>query len=346
MWPQARYLRSLLKSLKGISLHKIPNMALGKADRRHITRIFFPFLYAAGQKNRKISTDTRTTIYNCIRSAAITANPSDQSRWPLTYEAVMHQYRDDKGQFHFGTIDHPPRLLPKFTSKLLELFDSEEELRGAFFVHELRGTKGACHHDPTNAQERQRAVSDVMYLFDRSIIREDEWVVDVALEIRQPERMLQWWTLGHSRLLNFLLPSATSAQVTSVLHSSTQYHLDLSSQLKDVGGFRSQPGSRGAGDKVLYINAYTTDKSVTYQLHNGVFKRRKPWHLFPKNIKKLLKDLQIVRQTFLDCSKYKFESSARVEARIPLSNVLHVLNDMPDSVVKSTLLSFDPEVFW
>ncbi|KAG2062943.1 hypothetical protein BDR04DRAFT_1039491, partial [Suillus decipiens] len=262
----------------------------------------------------------------------------------------MTLYRDRKGQFHFGTLDFPFHLLDKLGSKLLELFQMQNGLQDAFFVHELRGVKGVSHHNPLNAEQRQLALDRAFHLFDMSRIRPEDWVVDVALEIQHKGHILQWLTKGHRRLLQFLLPSAPQDKIDSILTSQSQYHLDLSAQLEDVGGFRAHPGSRGKDDNVHYINVYTTDKSATYQLHDGIFVRRKPWHLFPASIGKLAKDLERIAEIFCLCGDSPkvggHEGNARLEVRVPLCLADKVLLQIPDSVVQDTLITFDCKLFW
>jgi hypothetical protein len=239
-------------------------MALGKVDRRHIARVFFPGLYVKGQ-TPAISTETRTLIYEkCIRKAALDVNPFDQSRWPVSYSAAMTLYRDQKGLFHFGTIDFPARLLGRFGDRLLELFEQHEGLKGAFFVHELRGMKSVSHHDPLIEGERSGALADVLHMFHRQKLRPQDWIVDIGMEVRHEGHILQWFTSAHRRILQLLLPLASLDQISAVLGSKTQYHCDLSAQLGDLGGFRALPGSRGKADSVSYVNVYTTDKSATY----------------------------------------------------------------------------------
>jgi hypothetical protein len=325
-------------------------MALGKADRRHITRIFFPRLYRKGE-SAAISTELRTYIYEkCLRQAAIEVNPSDQSRWPMTYATAMDLYRDDHGLFHFGTIDFPPRLLRKLSARLLGLFQMHEELKDAFFVHELRGMKGATQHDPTDAEQRRTATEDIFHAFDTSMFKAEDWIVDIAVEIRYAGHVLQWLTKGHRHVLEFLLPSIPMEKISDILSSSTQYYCDLSAQLGDIGGFRSLPGSRGASNKVIYINTYTTDKSATYQLHTGIFKRRKAWHLFPDKIDKLMADMEKIAETFRTCGGGQtmdgLEANARMEIRVPLDLVNQVLVDIPDDLIQKSLAAFDCPTFW
>lgn len=292
-----------------------------------------------------------TVIYEkCLRPTIVGLNPVDRSRWPITYSTAMNLYRDQKGKFHFGTVDFPSNLLDKLGPKLLEMFQTQDGLHDAFFVHELRGTKGASHHDPSNAGARYAALNAIFHLFDMSLVKPEDWVVDIGLEIQHEGHVLQWLTKGHRRLLQFLLPSSTEHKIDSILASRTQYHCDLSAQLEDLGGFRAHPGSRGKDDKVYYINTYTTDKCATYQLHDGIFKHRQAWHLFPANIGRLVKDLERIAEIFQLCGSSPDiggqEGNARLEIRVPFSLADRVLLQMPDSIIRDTIVTFDCKLFW
>lgn len=323
-------------------------MALGTAERRHITRIFFPRLYKVG--NPAIPNEIREFVYEkCLRPAALTVNPVDYSRWPTTYSAAMTLCRDKKGTFHFGTIDFPSQLIRKFGEKFLELLGKHDGLKDAFFLHERRGTKSSSHHSPEKANERQASLDNVMDIFDFQMLDPSQWFVDVGLEIRQEGKLLQWLTEGHRRILTYLLPSASEENISAVLKSHAQYHCDITSQLAELGGFRSSPGSRGKADQVVYTNVYTTDKSVTYQLHDGVFRRRKPWHLFPSSISQLSKDMKSIGKIFESCTSdgtAGLEGNARMEIRVPLSLTNVALVDLPYSVMEVALVSFAPQTLW
>lgn len=170
------------------------------------------------------------------------------------------------------------------------------------------------------------------------------------MEVRQEGHVLQWLTKGHRRVLEFLLPSAPASNITAILHSKKQYCCDISAQLSDLGGFRVCPGSRGKADGVIYINTYTTDKSATYQLHDGVFRRRKPWHLFPTGIDQLLTDLDVIGETFRLCGgsagTVRLEGNVRMEIRIPLSLADNVLLHVPDALIQQSLVGFECATFW
>ncbi|KAG1865184.1 hypothetical protein C8R48DRAFT_601369, partial [Suillus tomentosus] len=108
--------------------------------------------------------------------------------------------------------------------------------------------------------------------------------VNIRLEIQYEGHILQWLTKGYCHLLQFFVPSSAKHKIDSILASQTQYH--------------AHPGSHGKDNQVHYINAYTTDKCATYQLHDGIFKCRQAWHLFLASIGKLIKDLEHIAEIF------------------------------------------------
>lgn len=302
-----------------------------------------------------IPSDVRADIYNdCLRPSVGAIDPASLGRWPLNHDMAMAICRDDAGRFHFGTIDLPSHLLPAFATELLDRLQKHEreEFHDAFFLHELRGTKGATHHDPTSEEARDAAFNGVLNQFCLEQLNPEDWVVDVALEVYQPNCILQWLVQSHRRILRFILPSASDDKIDDILQSKTQYTLDRSAQIADLGGFRALPGSRGKDDQVTYINVYGTDKSATYQLHSGVFKRRKAWHLFPKNIKHLVADLKFIANAFRSCGgdgdphKPMIEGNARMEVRVPLSAVRQVFQKVPHQLIQHAVVAYDCSTFW
>jgi hypothetical protein len=69
--------------------------------------------------------------------------------------------QDTKGLFHFSTNDFPSLLLGRFSAKLCELLQEHDALADTFFIHELRGTKGAYCHDPNNEDEGKAALDSI-----------------------------------------------------------------------------------------------------------------------------------------------------------------------------------------
>lgn len=333
-----------------VPLHKIPNMALGTVGRRHVTRIFFPRLYDPRKKVCPIPLEVFKRFYDsCLRPAAVIANAADASRWPINYSIALRHIRDKQGRFHFGALEFPAHGLEVFSKKLMEYLGQHEDLKDAFFVHQFRGTKAAYRHDPKDPAAQQNALDLLYKVLRRDLINPKDWYIDVGMEIRIPGHVLQWRTSCHARLLAFLLPNGNNVE-NIVKGSSAIYNCDLSAQISDLGGFRSHPESRGKADQVSYINVYTTEKSVTYQHHDGVFRRRRAWNLFPAYAQKLVLDTDYIQSVFHECSGYLEapvqEGSARIEVRVPLSTYHQTLATVPPDHIINDILKFPPNIFW
>jgi hypothetical protein len=189
-------------------------------------------------------------------------------------------------------------------------------------------------------------LDQLLNFLDVTSISLDDWTIDVALQIRHAGRVLQWLTTAHRRILAFVLPSAKDDKITAVLSSKRQYKCDLSAQLQDLGGCRVAPGSRGKGDNVIYINAYTTDKTRTCLLQSSNFYCKQSSDLFPQSIQRLIKDVAKVAAVFGWCARNNVndairEGCARLEVRVPLWRSNQVLLDLPDDLVQVSTVSFD-----
>lgn len=286
-----------------------------------------------------------------MRPAVIAVNAIDQSHWPVSYAAAMIQNRGERGRFHYSSVDIASYCLEEFGTNLIELFERHDDFKDAFFLHELRGTKGVSLHNPYDEMERRDALDHLLGFLDAESVHFDEWTIDVALEVRHAGHIVQWLTNSHRRIFEFVLPSASQDQISAILHSKTQYKCDVSAQLRDLGGCRVTPGSRGKADNVSYINMYTTDKSPTYQLHNGAFRRRQASELFPSSIQRLADDIAEMMEVFRQCGGDNEdddtqEGCARLEVRVPLRRANQVLLDLPENVVQESSASFDTVVWW
>ena len=357
-----------------VPLHKIPNVALGKVRGRHLTRMFFPNLWRAGE-SPAIPQETLAKVYNlCIRPTVQEVIPYDQGHWPVNYASALIQNKDERGNFHYPSLEVASNLLPTFGQVLLQKINDQEDLTGAFFLHELRGAKGGSLHQPGDSDEEEEALNTAMKFLDAARLNLEDWEVDVGLEIRHQGHVVQWLTSAHRRLLEIALPKATEMQITRLLDSKKRYHKDLSSQLKDLGGCRATPGVAGSRDGVVYINIYTTDKTATYQLHTGVFRRKHANDLLPRRIKKLLKDVEGMSTVFLGCAgdenwgdnqedgdppseqededyplrvlRRRQEGCARFEIRVPLADANDVLHGFPHDDVQECCVSIQAREWW
>ena len=107
---------------------------------------------------------------------------------------------------------------------------------------------------------------------------------------------------------------------------------DPNGLLTDFAGLRVSPGTRAAADGVVYINVYSTDKTIHYQLHQGVFQKHSPKDLLPGNISGVLKRLDRWTSCLNECMGGKDdhrqqEAAARCEVRVCLNDYSRVLVD-------------------
>jgi hypothetical protein len=334
----------------GAPLHKIPNFAFGTVDRRHITVICFPRMYKVGACPKILPEDISLFYNTCLRPSFVSISGHDTSRMHPTYAMLNDVNHDKRGRLHFSTVDLQAKLLDKFTQELRQQLDKHDKFRDAYFVHQFKGLKGRYRHEPEDSNQRRDAMQDFFLdHLQEDKLDPDQWMFDIALEIRDPGRILQWLTAGHNAILCHLLPSASNEKVEQLIKSQN-YKCDITAQLEAVGGFRAVPFIRENPDKISYINIYTTDKSVTYQYHEGLYRRRKAWHLFPGDIGKLTLDMKKISDTFSRCRGESgleaFEGSVRMEIRIPLNKVAEALKDIPHALISKTVLSFDCDTLW
>jgi hypothetical protein len=320
-------------------------MALGKVERRHVTRIYFPALFKP-QTPPVITNRQKEIIYDrCLRRAILDVLPEGQCRWPINYEAMMIQSRDKTGRFHYPSIDIPPTHLDQFADRLLAEFEEHPDFSGAFFVHELRGTKGATPHEAESPQEARDRLDSVLDWVDAERITLDDWHVDVGIEIRHERHVVQWLTSAHRMILSLVLPSLSEGQVSRLLRSP-YFLVDYSAQLYDLAGFRVEPRSKGIPDRVEYINVYTTDKNVTYQLHQGLYSRRWADALLPANLEKMCIDMETFSRVLFDCGMEGQEGTARLELRVPLLHANDTLTTLTDEFIQQAVVTFPTERWW
>lgn len=331
-----------------VPLSKIPNCALGSVGSRHLTRIFFPKLYLDNAEPCLQRDHLKSLYDNCIRPAVMQVIPSQASHWPVDYQSALDQARDTTGRLHFSSMAVPPICLVEFCDALLALLDAVPGFEQAYFGHELRGLKGGTAHED-EGRHPEEAFNTFFEHVDTGRIDEDNWLVDVGLEIYDPGNIVQWSRHSHPAILKYLMPSLTDAEVCSLQRRKT-FHLDHVSQLDDFAGFRSEPGALGKRHDITYVNVYTTDKCPTYQLHNGIWRRRKCKDLFPKKLEKLTQDLQTMSKTYKACAgstgQPSQEGCARLEIRVLLVRAREALRNAPKDTIVRWTYSVSPEVWW
>lgn len=349
---------------KTIDLCKIPNTALARLGHRSKTLIFFPRLYSDTPPRKAVLTQAQLTLlYNaCVRRAIEAVSPEAVCHWPVDYERAYTQAKDKTSKLRPGTIDISPDLLPNFCTQLLECLDSAtlpdsdaHIFRGAFFYHEFRGLKGATQH-PTN-----RAAEAFEFL-TRDFWKDmptEEWWIDVGIEVYSPGKVLQWLNSSHEALLRFALPEASAQaeqdarwdeMLTRAVQGSNMKE-DTSAQIYELQGFRLMTRQVGALDETIYVNVYTTDKTNTYQLHQGMYRRHWPSDLLPESMPNTLKDIVSIGNVFSACSGQNPEhiiqpGSARIEVRTALDRAFETLPTLSEEILENSVVGFNAIDWW
>ena len=213
-----------------------------------------------------------------LRPALVMIDAEQFGHWPPSYTAAERTARDSLGQYHFGTVDIPVENISELVVEMKLLMANIREFAGAFFYHEARGMKGGSVHDPGDDDDARAALDEVCDVFDWNAITPEmrnQFYIDIGIEIRRPGHVVQWRRKHHKNIIRTLLPSATDAQCKAVIESPT-FMEDPASQLSEYAGFRVPLRTRGQGEGIVYMNLYCTEKQVHYQLHKGVFSRKKP----------------------------------------------------------------------
>ncbi|KAI6103250.1 hypothetical protein EDD16DRAFT_1493737 [Pisolithus croceorrhizus] len=346
-----------------VPMHKIPNLALGKVANRSVIRVFFPRLYKRFESPRIPQLDLELIYNRCLRPAVQRLMPNQTTHWPPSYNTLLQISRDQRGHFHLRSFDIPAYLLPRFAEMYLR---SVQELRpyfrDAYFGHELRGWKAATVHnleeDADGGDRRQggqpyerlNALDDLTHVLDMPSINPDQWLVDVGLEFGKHGHVVTWRRNGHAELGRYLLPDHDDP--AAAMERSRKYYVDYHMHLKDIAGFRWTPGRNS--DVIKYVQAYTTEKAISYQLHDGIFRPRKPSELLSdKQTERLLDDLNKQATIIFNCTGngdvwrgQPQDACARLEVRVPLNHAQDVLTGMPRHVIDDTMVQIPARTWW
>lgn len=336
-------------------LHNIPNYALGTIQRRHITRVFLPSLYGVRQ-DKKVPEDILVHSYNvAIRETIREIAPNRLAHLPSNYQLAMIQQRDGKGQMHFGTWDLSPNLLPAFSRGFLQRLRAYPGCAGAYFVHELRGTKGATTHNLSDYNARVEALDDFMSFVDPDSINREgsNWYIDVAIEVHLLGYVVHPSSDGFMEIVKWLLPALTRRSPSQVrqLVNSDAFYVDNAASLGDLAGFRCEPGSKGVWDDLVYMNIYCTEKTAIYTLHpTGTYEKASAADLFDDKIARFIARMGKVASTFASAAgavvgEEALPGNTRFEVRVPLSQAFEKLKTFPDELLRH-LIPIPIDVWW
>lgn len=217
---------------------------------------------------------------------------------------------------------------------------------GILFLHQVRGVKHSSSHAPTeeHATSALREFLEECSLLVHSM-DEGSWWIDVGIEIASDDgNCLTWRTDSHFHVVREAMgvDDHVAKRITSP--GSSQYTRDMVSHLPKCSSFRIAPGARARGrHQTQYIQAYPTDKSITYRHDHGHYGK----FLSGKKV------LTGKHDDFIE-SLYGLygnaishvKALARLEMRVPILHADAVLLNLGEELLRDSLVSFHRSVWW
>jgi hypothetical protein len=340
----------MLQGLQEAPLHHIPNLALGKWRLHNLLRIFFLDLYSKERRSFHLTDDEQKDFYEKgLRPALQELLDARGGELPPDYEAGLFVARQKKGNLALGTQKLPEWQVPRLSELIRRHLAANNIEWGTHiaFLHQIRGVKDETTHRPLNLESAETALEDFL---DNNGLRLDsltsgKWLVDVGMEVASlSERCLAWRTDQHNAIVQQVADITTrhANRITEV--TSSKYNRDPTMHLTGAAGFRITPGVQASGPhNVSYMQAYTTDKAVTYRPESGRFaKFTTALELIEGKGKTFLPSLYRLFRVAMEANYL----CARVEARVDISNATTVLMDVDIEVISNALVVFPKDVWW
>ncbi|KJA13180.1 hypothetical protein HYPSUDRAFT_209763 [Hypholoma sublateritium FD-334 SS-4] len=255
-----------------VPAHHIPNLCIAKWGGAHnMLRAVIPGLYHKQRPSSSMDQLEFATFYEKgFRPAVESLSPAAAAEWPPTYQAELFRARGKH-----GTLALQTKTLGKWFVRELgdairaALHDNNVPWgEGLIFLYQIKGVKASNGHR-TSAESAKLSLNE---LFSKNSITQDgiergDWWIDVGLEISSGgEECLAWRTDHHFHIVKHILSIDTSNAQRITNPGSSKYIRDLTSHLTAVAGCRISPGVRAQGPhEAIYLQMYTTDKSVIYR---------------------------------------------------------------------------------
>lgn len=320
---------------------KIPNVYLAKFDTQHALRVFFPRLYRKERQSAVLSQAELRIFYNQgVRAAVKRIVPTAIGDWPPSYDTELFRARNHRQGFAWGSKLLSADDVEEFSDALIECLSEVDWARDIVFQTQIRGVKLAHYHEP-NLFNARTALEILMDTIDT---RSGHWWVDVGLEFSMPDKCLLWRTDGHNRLAAEVLQIGRE-RAGRITTPGRHCQRDLSTHLTDVSGFRASVASRQTDEiQATYIQAYTTDKSVTYHADG---RHHAKYITGPMAMKGTPPQFCNSLLAAYGVAMQEADVAARVEVRVPLAVARRVMVDgLPRATYQRCLIVYPRSVWW
>lgn len=309
-----------------------------------------PEIYNPDRLSSRLTQAEAATLYELgTRPAVVHLCPTPANEWPANYPDEMWRARGHNGQLAFGGKIIPEWLVGNLADAMRASFTANKSLwgTGLIFIHQIRGVKDSTTHSPDadSAAAAMTLFLEKNHLPLAAVTRDgDVWYADLALEISSTEgKCLAWRTDSHHRIVRHLLQVTRDEALRITKPGSSLYARDLVSHLPAVSGCRITPGTAGGPHQAVYIQMYTTDKSITYRpdgQHYGKFIEAKDL-LDGKGPTFITSLCNVYNNAIGTCS-----SHCRVEVRVPLCFATSAMLGIPEKLIRQSMISVLRKTWW
>ncbi|KAG8711487.1 hypothetical protein FRC08_015830 [Ceratobasidium sp. 394] len=354
-----------------VDLHKIPNARFFEMEPQALVRVCFPLLEPGPGKSNCVPEGKLKLLYDhAVREAALDTLPEElTATWPAEWDDERFRAAGNgRGRpvQHTGRDVHSA-YLNRFVARMRQLVDAKEELawaRSFVFLLEMRGLKtrdGSMHAPPepdsvvrdgfVDADNpRVRAVEQILSAFHTADFEPGCWFIDLGLNFKVPSPHGGYdcplpAVEAHASILAHILGADMATCIDWVRGRGGHYQRDELAQLKAVGGFRFvNPDAAETG--IHYIQLYTSDKSITYNLNLAHKARRITTRQVLDDWDKVRKDHFQPILAALENASAAHDMSSRIEVRIDTDQFPFAQQRVPDELARGWHFAVPPKRWW
>ena len=244
---------------------KVPNTLFAQGSHsRHCIRVFFPGLVNAERKSSILSEQESRVFYEkgilpSVKSVAHTICHD----WPPSYDTEKFRASKARGGYTETTRCISGQDIEQLSHALRQNMNQVAWGRGIVFGTEICGIKNSTEHlpDAENAEMELNELFESLSFLGRDI--DGDWYVDVAIELLLQNTAIVWRADCYAPIMKEVL-GFTGQQVARVTGNKRLFELDINQHLTQVAGFRATCQEAIGPYQAVYIQAYTSDKSLTY----------------------------------------------------------------------------------
>jgi hypothetical protein len=316
-------------------------LGFATVDERTLIRILFPGLVAEGRNVHLNDEEKRSVYEDGILPSLREIAPENAANWAPLYAAAAWRAAG-RGGPQIGTHPFPGYSVPALGDLIIQkLQRAHQWASGMRFMIQIRGVKEAHKHNPT----ARMANFELDRLLDNFDHENGQWFVDVGYEIAEPGFAYLWRTDAHSRIVEAVAGLDEGAARQQASPARRTYKRDINAHLVDISGFRmplSTPALRGQ-HQIHYIQAYTTDKALTYHLQDGRYSKTMTGTMAlsgnpPDFISSLYAAFSAAAQAM--------DVIARLEVRVPLRHARDALMHVEHNFLEDNLIVIRRNTWW